>query len=321
MISYKNYHLIKPDSSQKEQISEVIKNNNGSVFHDVNLNEIVANQFNTELFYFVDNPKNISVLSPVHKEKLRYGMKRYHFKPLFDIPYAGFVGEKEFCIKNFSKELLGSIIYAGFPYKQELNINADNIIIGETSMVDLSLNEDDIFNKVIHSKRRNMIRKAQKEGITIKRYTDTEGLKEFWPILEQLHEKLKYYQVSFNYYHKILLEYGPKEMAFVLIAYKNDEAISGLFLLGNENYMHYYKGASLSEIKNEGQGELLQWEAIKLSKSLGSKYYDLCNLNKDELPTIYKFKTGISNNIYQYPIYYNNSFSFKVVNRIKYFLE
>jgi len=317
MIGYKKYQLIKPDSSQKEQIVEVIKKNNGSVFHDVHLNEIVSRQFNTELFYLVDDPANISVLSPVHKENLTFGLKRYHFKPLFDIPYAGFVGKNEFNRNNFSQGFFDSIIFAGFPYEQELNIDSENIIIGETCMVDLSLDEDDIFNSVIHSKRRNMIRRAHKEGIVIKRFTNTEGLKEFWPILKQLHDRLGYHQLSFEYYNKILLEYGPKGETFVLVAYKNGEAISGVFIIGNKNYMHYYKGANVSEVKNEGQGELLQWEAIKLSKSLGINYYDLCNLNKDKLPEIYRFKTGISKEIYKYPIYSNNAVGFKVINRIK----
>jgi hypothetical protein len=319
MVCYKGFKLIKPNLHQKQQIAEIISKNNGSVFHDVRLNEIVANQFNTELFYCVDNPENISILSPVHKEHLKYGLTRYHFKPLFDIPYAGFVGKNEFNSNNFSKGFFESILFTGFPYKQKISNNSKNFKIGETSMINLSLAEEDIFNNLIHSKRRNMIRKAHKEGIVIKRFANTDGLKEFWPILKQLHDKLGYHQVSFEYYNKILLEYCPKGETFVLIAYKDREAISGVFIIGNKNYMHYYKGANVVEVKNEGQGELLQWEAIKLSKSLGIKYYDLCNLNKHELPAIYKFKTGISNEIYQYPIYSNNSIGFKAVNRMERF--
>jgi lipid II:glycine glycyltransferase (peptidoglycan interpeptide bridge formation enzyme) len=68
---------------------------------------------------------------------------------------------------------------------------------------------------------------------------------------------------------------------------------------------------------NYGHSELLHWETIKLSKQLGSKYYDLCNLNKNELPEIYQFKTGISKDIFQYPYFYKSSFAFKVVNRIE----
>ena len=82
--------------------------------------------------------------------------------------------------------------------------------------------------------------------------------------------------------------------------------------------MHYYKGAGLFDVKNEGQGELLQWEAIKISKSLGTKYYDLCNLDKDNLPSIYRFKTGISNTIYKYPKLTKNKLGYKVLNRLNY---
>jgi len=60
----------------------------------------------------------------------------------------------------------------------------------------------------------------------------------------------------------------------------------------------------------------LQWEAIKLSKSLGVKCYDLGNLQKEILPSIYKFKTGISNNVIQYPVYSKHSLGYKIVNKI-----
>lgn len=316
MLKYEKKFLIVPDEIQKKQISKVIEENNGSVFHDVSLNEIVASQFNTDLFYLVDNPDDISVLSPVHMERLGFGMKRYHFKPLFDIPYAGFVGKHFIDYNNFSIGYFESISYVGFPYKKDFNVDTANIRIGETAMVDLSLDEDEIFAKVIHSKRRNMIRKALKEGITIKSFFSAEGLNYFWPILRPLHDKLEYKHLSFEYYKNILQRYSSGKQAFILIAFKNDVVISGVFIFGNKNYMHYYKGASVFGVKNEGQGELLQWEAIKLSKSIGAKYYDLCNLNKERLPEIYRFKTGISSKIYQYPIYSKNSIGFKVVNRL-----
>ena len=188
--------------------------------------------------------------------------------------------------------------------------------IGETAMVDLTLNEDDIFNSVIHSKRRNMIRKAISEGITVKAYFSTEGLNFFWPLLNELHKKLGYTKLAYNYYNEILETFAHKKQTFILIAFKNDTPVSGVFILGNQNFMHYYKGASCFEAKNEGQGELLQWEAIKLAKSLGAIKYDLCNLNKDGLPEIYRFKTGISRDIFNYQKYTQSSFGYKIVNRI-----
>ena len=317
MLKFKEFSLIKPDEIQTEQISKVIEENNGSVFHEVGLNEIVASQFNTDLFYLVDDPNDISVLSPVHKEHLGLGLERYHLKPLYDIPYGGFVGEHDSDYYNFSIGAFESIRYVGFPYKKDFNVDSTNFRIRETAMVDLSLDEDEIFTKVINSKRRNRIRKALKEGVVVESYFSTEGLRKFWPLLKQMHDKLGYNNLSFDYYNKILNKYGYTKQSFVLVAYINYEVVSGLFFVGNKNYMHCYKAASSYEHKDEGQGELLHWEAIKLSKSLEAKYYDLCGLNKNELPEIYRFKTSISKEIFNYPVYSKNSMGFKIVNRIK----
>ena len=206
MLKYKDFLLIRPDEVQKKQISKVIEENNGSVFHEISLNEIVASQFNTNLFYLVDDPNDISVLSPVHKEHVGSVLERYHFKPLFDVPYAGFIGKNFlFNSDNFSIGNFDSLVYVGFPVNPTFNGNSDKIRIGQTCMVDLSFDEHTIFNSTIQSKRRNMIRKAVKSGVTIKKYTTIEGLTKFWPILLQLHKKLGFDRLTFNYISGLLI--------------------------------------------------------------------------------------------------------------------
>lgn len=315
MLKYKGFSLIKPNAGQRVEINLIIENQFGSVFQDVELNEIVQKHFKTELFYLVDNPNNIKNLTPVHIQKSKFGLKRYHFKPLYDIPYAGFVDESNIKFNEISVGLFESYVYCGLPATKKSNNNESSLNNGETSFIDLSLDEDDIFNGVIHSKRRNMIRKAIKSGIVIKKYTNDEGLKYFWPILDELHNKLGYSHLKEDYYKDIVNTYGPKNQAYILVAFKEGIPVSGIFILGNKNYMLYYKGSSKFGAKNEGQNELLQWEAIKICKSIGVNYYDLGNLDKQNLPHIYKFKTGISNNIVNFPIYTKSSLGYKVVNK------
>jgi hypothetical protein len=317
MLKYNNFSLIKPNESQSEKITQVIEENNGSVFHEVDLNEIVQTNFKSDLYYLVDNSSNITCLCPIHVTKEKFGVKRFNCNPLGDMPYAGFVGKALIDINKFSIGPFESIKYAGFPYVNDTIHKKDETLnIGETNMVDLSLDEDTIFSTIIHSKRRNMIRKASKSGITIKSFYSEEGLRIFWPILDELHKKLGYSNYTYDYYNKILKKYANTKQAFILIAYKEQEPISGIFVIGNKNYMHYYKGAGVFGVKNEGQGELLQWEAIKISKLLGVKYYDLCNLDKDKLPAIYRFKTGISQQIIQYKKYRKNSLGYKILSKI-----
>lgn len=317
MLKYKDFSLIKPKGDNYQRIYGIINDCNGSIFHEIDLNKIVSDNFKSELYYFVNDPNNINCCTPIHITKDKFGIKRYNCNPLGDIPYGGFVGKGLIDLEALSIGPFESLKYLGFPYVEDIIHKANgNLIKGETNMVDLSLDEDIIFSSVIHSKRRNMIRKASKSGISTKSFFTEEGLKEFWPILDELHKKLGYTNFTYNYYNKIVKNYGSKEQAFVIMAYKNERPISGVFIIGNKNYMHYYKGAGDFGIKNEGQGELLQWEAIKLSKSIGAKYYDLCNLDKDKLPAIYRFKTGISQQIIPYNKFTKNSIGYKILNKI-----
>ncbi|HHU34615.1 MAG TPA: GNAT family N-acetyltransferase [Bacteroidetes bacterium] len=313
MLEYKGYKLVETDCDIEKQIMDLIQNNNGSIFHEPKLNKIVSRKFNTDLYYLVDNQESIKYASVVHATKNGLGLKRYHFKPLGDIPYAGFIGDNIYDFKNFKVGFYEGISYVGFPYGIDCKAN---VRFGETSMVDLLLDEDYIFNNILHSKRRNMIRKAILNKIVIEKFYSIEGLEKLWPILEVLHKKLGYDDLDFDYYEAILSAYFNEHKAFVLIAKKDGEILSGIIVLGNMNYMHYYKGASKEGVINEGQGELLQWEAIREAKNLGSRFYDLCNLNKTRLPGIYKFKTGISDQIYKYPIYSYSSVMYKVINRL-----
>lgn len=320
MLKIKGFSLIKPTSFQISTMSEIIEENEGSVFQEFDMNKIVEKEFGTDLYYLVDNPEKIINFSPIHITRDKIGMKKYHFKPLYDIPYAGFVDESVINFKRISIGFFESFIYCGLP---QLNISNNTSIIrnGETSIVDLSLDENEIFNNVIHSKRRNMIRKAVKSGIEIKKYFGEDSLEYFWPMLETLHKKLGYHYLKRDYYQKIIDTYSTKNQVFVLVAFKNNVPISGILVLGNKNFMHYYKGTSVNGIKNEGQGELLQWDAIKIAKSMGAKYYDLCNLDKDGLPFIYKFKTGISNKVFPYSISSKYSIGYKAVNKISYLFD
>jgi hypothetical protein len=321
MLNYKDFCLIRPNEDQSIKISQIIEERNGSVFQEIDLNEIVQKHFNTELFYFVDSPSNIENFSVIHITKNKFAGKCFNFKPLYDIPYAGFIDDTQIDFNSFSIGFFESINYCGYPRSENKYNNQELLSFGETCTVDLNLNEDDIFNNVIHSKRRNMIRKAEKSGISVKKFFSNEGMIHFWPMLDELHKKLGFTRLPKEYYTDIIDTYGMKKQACILVAFKDEEPISGTFILGNKNYMLYYKGASVFGVKNEGQGELLQWEAIKLSKSLGIKCYDLGNLQKELLPSIYKFKTGISNNIIQYPVYSKNSLGYKVINKINSFLK
>lgn len=253
MLKIKGFSLIKPTSFQISTMSEIIEENEGSVFQEFDMNKIVEKEFGTDLYYLVDNPEKIINFSPIHITRDKIGMKKYHFKPLYDIPYAGFVDESVINFKRISIGFFESFIYCGLP---QLNISNNTSIIrnGETSIVDLSLDENEIFNNVIHSKRRNMIRKAVKSGIEIKKYFGEDSLEYFWPMLETLHKKLGYHYLKRDYYQKIIDTYSTKNQVFVLVAFKNNVPISGILVLGNKILCTIIRGHLSMESRMKGKG-------------------------------------------------------------------
>lgn len=315
MLRYKDFQLIKPNTITSEKIQNLIIKHDGSIFHETVLNQIIEKSFKSDFYYLVDNPNNIETAAGVHVTRNKLHLKRYNIKPLYDIPYAGFIGNEAIDFSLLNINWLESIHYAGFPYiRGEGKINSNHF--GETAMVDLDQSIQDILTKSINYRRRRKIKEAVKAGFTVKSYFTLEGLLILWPILEELHKRLNYKKMSFDYYKEIFQYYSVRKQAFILIAFKNDIPVSGIFIIGNVNYMHFFKGASYRNYENEGQGELLQWEAIKTSKHLGSRKYDLCNLNQKQLPELFDFKTGFSKNIFLYQKYTYNPIGYKILNKI-----
>ena len=194
--------------------------------------------------------------------------------------------------------------------------NNHNVLSHETAIIDLKNDEGFIWGKMIHATKRNKIRKALKSGIKIEN-KGVEGFKYIYPIISQQHEKLGYRFLPENFYKRIIESNYPKNKAAILLAELNDRIISGVVLVGNKNIMHYWKGTSHPNIPNSGQGELLQWEAIKWAKNIGSRYYDLCVVDKDKLPSIYEFKTGFSRDFVPFYSFVKKSIYYRTVNRIQ----
>ncbi|NQU85305.1 MAG: GNAT family N-acetyltransferase [Mariniphaga sp.] len=301
------------DQSNEGKILNFINVNDGTVFHEPFLNKLIKKYHKTDFYYLVDSVDQFKVICPVHTNSNSIN-KDISFKALGDVPYGGFLGDIPVPLSEIKPKLFDRVVYAGMPRNNGYQNNIP--LIGETCMVDLTLSEDDIFNKVINPKRRNMIRKAMKSNVKVVKYDTIDGFELYKPLLEELHARLGYHHLKIEFYKELFEYYSQKKQAILMLAFSNGVLLSGNFLVGNKNIFHYYKGASTANIKNLGQGELLQWEGIKWAKEIGTKYYDLCNLNKEKLPALYRFKTGISSDIYQYPVYSKTSLSYRLFNRL-----
>ena len=114
------------------------------------------------------------------------------------------------------------------------------------------------------------------------------------------------------------LSYYERNKIKVFAAKHKDEYISAVLNIGNKNMIHAWIAGRINNIpKNLYQNELLWWESIKWAKEIGSRYYDLCVVEKERLPNIAKFKLGFSKTLIPFYHITKRPKSFKILNRIQ----
>jgi hypothetical protein len=309
------------NADEKNHIDKFIEDNNGLIFHETKFNEIVSQTFNSKFSYFLAfEDKSLIGICPIHSIKSGLVTNTFSNNGSFEIPYGGWVFDDNSTSfprlwnRTAINPLESIIYYSSFFYDIPEKLKKSNKKL-QTGLIDLNASEDDLFNNVINSKRRNMIRKAEKSGVLIKNHRK-EGLTIYYNLMQDMKKKAGLKEKPFAYYEEILKAY-MLEKAMVFIAYLEDKPLAGVVILGNKNVMHYWQGASANDIPNLGQGEMLQWDAIKWAKNFGAKYYDLCVIEPERLPNIAQFKMGFSKELVPFYCISKKTLPFRVINRIQ----
>ena len=161
-----------------------------------------------------------------------------------------------------------------------------------------------------------MIRKALKSDISIEE-GDWMKFDHFYKLMKDIYQSKELKIKSKEYYSKILKEYIPQKEAVILLAREKSAYTAGAILLRNTHFCHYWLGAKMEGAGNLGQGELLQWEAIKWAKKAGSRYYDLCVVEPERLPNIAKFKLGFSKEIVPFYCVSKKKLGYQIISRFQ----
>ena len=186
----------------------------------------------------------------------------------------------------------------------------------QTLYVDLSKSLDEIWNKSLDGKKRNMIRKAEKHNVEVvsggEEYIDA-----YYDLVKQMVHRSGMGLKPREYYKGILKAFGPSGKAVVLLATTGGEAYSGGIFLFFNTTAYYWHSASASNRAALGQGELIQWRGIQLAKERGCLWYDLVGFEPERLPHIARFKLGFSRDTRPFKcISYTPLYS-RIMNRIK----
>jgi hypothetical protein len=295
---------------------DFLKRNFSSPTHWPDWNLVVSKHFKTDFFYlYAYEGAELVGICPVHRQKKGilsyYQSGQFHF-----IPYGGWIFTRSVSYQQqlFLVDNFGHFQAFCLPALQEFGFQTSgNHNKFQTLVLNLKDNLEIIWSEQIHSKRKNMIRKAEKNDIQInitKRCNDC-----FFEIYQKANIRNDLIVLPLNFFSD-LLDKSSNISFEILSAVKDKEILANVVIAYDKNYAIYWLGNHADNAPNSGQGELLQWETIKRMKQKGCSYYDLCYIEKERLPHIYKFKSGFCKNEVSIPHVVCKPLTFKISTKL-----
>lgn len=183
-----------------------------------------------------------------------------------------------------------------------MKVVSNVIDLGKTIAFDLTSPEV-IWENII-SKNRNMIRKAEKNGIEIHHGKGLELFKEFKRIYNATMEKdhaEEYYFFGEAFYESIHRDlHDNYEMFYAVL---NGEIIAMSIMLFGNKQMHYHLSGSMIEYRNLAPSNLLLYKAALWGCEHGFKTFHLGGGVGSGEDNLYKFKAAFNRNSdYQFSI-------------------
>ena len=146
-----------------------------------------------------------------------------------------------------------------------------NIFSRHTIALDLSLSLGEIWTQQFSSKNRNMIRKAEKEGVTIVESDDYETFRKLYDSTMTNLNAEGYYFFPQNYYDEYKASFKDKSILFFVIL--NGKSIAGSMFMFSQDYAHYHLSARDREYSKYAANNLILWYGIQKAKELGCKWF------------------------------------------------
>jgi peptidoglycan pentaglycine glycine transferase (the first glycine) len=191
-----------------------------------------------------------------------------------------------------------------------------------TFWVDLSFSEDELLANMKQKTRYNL-RLSGRKGIEVRQGT-IEDLNMLYEMYLETSTRDGFIIRPKDYYLHVWTRFMRAGMAVPLIAAYQGEPAAALILFYFAGKSYYLYGMSTEKHREKMPNYLLQWEAIKLSKKLNCKIYDLWGApdvfdDSDRMWGVYRFKEGLGAEVietlgaYDFP---TSRFTYTIIQRI-----
>lgn len=144
-----------------------------------------------------------------------------------------------------------------------------------TITLDISRGVDDILSG-LPQKGRHAIRRAERDGVTVKKVAVTEANAQLMYALLAETAEGQFGIRSYNYYKEFWETFADAKRGQLFFAYYNEQVVAGAFAMVFGEKSTYKDGASIRKRTAYGASHLLQWHVIEWAKSHGALVHDFC---------------------------------------------
>jgi lipid II:glycine glycyltransferase (peptidoglycan interpeptide bridge formation enzyme) len=191
-----------------------------------------------------------------------------------------------------------------------------------TITLDLNCSVDKLLTN-LPQKGRHAIRRAERDGVVVKKVKATEKNCNIMYTLLSETAKGQFGIRNYKYFKSFWQRFEKSKKGQLFFAYFDDQVVAGAYAVIMGHKSTYKDGASIRERVVYGASHLLQWHVIKWAKENGSKLHDLCGSPpSDEIKNskhrhygIGLFKTAFNKNVVDYIGCYDyiiNPFKYKL---------
>lgn len=146
-----------------------------------------------------------------------------------------------------------------------------------TAILDVSPDSNQLLRN-LHSRGRNAIRRAEREGTTVVPVELTEAnMRAMYELMSgTIAAKGTATLRSFDYYRQFWTEFAKRGQGQLYFVYEDGKPSVGAYVIGYGRKGTYKDGGSLIKRNQYGDSHLVQWVAINTLKAQGITEYDFC---------------------------------------------
>lgn len=150
-------------------------------------------------------------------------------------------------------------------------------------MLDISLPEDEILSGM-RKTTRNLIRRAEKEGVTIEISDKADDVERFYAVYQETVDRQHFTPFSRSYLKTEFETFAERDGARWFFGVYEGQTIAAAMIVFDRQSGFYHHGASIQRYNKIPASYLLQWTAIKEAKRRGCALYNFWGVSPEDRP-------------------------------------